>query len=203
MSSPIYLPHLRGRALENPLRGLNPASRTNSTQRWSSQKTFKDEILSFYARQSEGIPYIPDYLANTVYARLVHKQHTLFNKKNDYKYKARAEPVEPTQVTRKNMSHSLRQQLIDERIELSFYEHISTSSNNNGGKKVPTVQEYAALSALLNRDSYDFTLVIQDLRLPSAWDVRPKCDFIEVNSDHLELTYTGKYYEIVSTIIAI
>ncbi|KAI7893566.1 concanavalin A-like lectin/glucanase domain-containing protein [Mucor mucedo] len=196
MSSPFFLGDFasqsRNRALGPSLRGLSTAARNNNPQRWSSQKTIKEEILLFYARQSEGIPHIPDYLTNTVYDRLVKKQYVLFNKKNDYKYEARKDLVEPTNVAHKNMPlNSLRQHSLDERSGMSFYEHTPTSSNNNAGKKVPTVQEYAALSALLNRNSYDFNLLIQDLRLPSAWDVRPKCDFIGVNSDNLELTYTG------------
>lgn len=193
MSAPLFLPdfspRIRNRALSSSLLALSSHSR--NTQRWSKHKTLKEEILAFYARQSEGIPHIPSYLVDTVYTRLIKQQLQLFNKRIEFKADVR---TGPTIAANRNLQPVLRQHLVDERIDMSFYEHIPTLNSSATGKKVPTAKEYAALGALLNRDNHNFILAIQDLRLPSAWDVRPKCDYIDVNSDNLELTYTGKYF---------
>jgi hypothetical protein len=192
MSSPSFLsdfsPRIRNRAINPSLLALNSQSR-NAINRMLKHKTLKEEISAFYARQSEGIPHIPSYLINTVYAHLVKQQYELFNKRNEFKQDTR---MEPTDAVRRKIQQNSAQHSLDERIELPFYEHVPTSSTINTGKKVPSAKEYANLGVLLNRDHHNLALAIQDLRLPSAWDVRSKCDYIDTSSDYLQLTYTGK-----------
>lgn len=54
-------------------------------------KTLREEIQAFYARQVEGIPYIPSYLQNTVYAQLLEQQSLLFKKIPHVKLTAKPE----------------------------------------------------------------------------------------------------------------
>ncbi|KAG1359830.1 hypothetical protein G6F62_000538 [Rhizopus arrhizus] len=54
-------------------------------------KTLREEIQAFYARQVEGIPYIPSYLQNTVYAQLLEQQSLLFKKIPHVKLTAKSE----------------------------------------------------------------------------------------------------------------
>ncbi|KAI8369692.1 CTLH/CRA C-terminal to lish motif domain-containing protein [Blakeslea trispora] len=134
---------------------LNQHSR-NTLSRMFKHKTFKEEILAFYARQSEGLPIIPNYLRSTVYAELVSQQYQIYTK--------------ICQTTDKKDKKEC------------VYE--ST-------RKIPSSQEYDALQALLTSDSFKLSLAMQDLRLPTAWDIRAKGNFIDISLDHMQLTYRG------------
>lgn len=188
MSSPPllseYAPYTprRSRPSQHSVLALNHLSR-HALSRMLKRRTLKEEILSFYARQNEGLPNIPSYLANTVYAHLVKQQSSLFKKRLTRK--------PPTNEKAKiRVHHNLNIQGDDERMELTFQEY---SLYNSAEKKIPG-QEYTALEALLTQDHYNLTLAVQDLRLPTAWDVKAKGDHVEISSDHMQLTYTGKTF---------
>ncbi|KAG2231088.1 hypothetical protein INT48_003457, partial [Thamnidium elegans] len=76
-----------------------------------------------------------------------------------------------------------------DRLAVPFYERLSISSTR---KKTPSAKEYSVLSALVNQSNYNLSLAIQDLRLPTAWDVRARHELIEASPDNMQLTYTGK-----------
>ncbi|KAI7906608.1 concanavalin A-like lectin/glucanase domain-containing protein [Cokeromyces recurvatus] len=111
------------------------------------QRTFKDELLGFYARQSEGQSFIPPYLSSSVYADLVRQQQFIFQ--------------------------TIKQIDGDE------------------NKRIPTSNEYDTLQACLSNDSFKMTLALQDLRLPTAWDIKAKGEYIDISLDHMQLTYKG------------
>ncbi|KAI8365430.1 concanavalin A-like lectin/glucanase domain-containing protein [Choanephora cucurbitarum] len=162
MSSPLLSqpsPRLRNR---RTMMALNQQSR-HALSRIFKHKTFKDEILAFYARQSEGLPIIPDYLRNTVYAELVQQQYQIYIK------------ICPSTVIVADKK--------EKKEEMCLYDLPI--------KKIPSPQEYDALQTLLTSDSFKLTLAMQDLRLPTAWDIRAKGNHIDISLDHMQLTYKG------------
>lgn len=153
------------------------SSRTlQAYNRLSKYRTLKEEIAGFYARQCEGMPFIPTYLTNSMYAHLLQEQYSLFQKSHQTQ-KA------PTVERKKTLA-------LEEKLEIPLYERLPLSSSH--GKKVPSSKEYMALSDLLTQNNYNLSLAMQDLRLPTAWEVRGKDEYIEASADRLELTYTGK-----------
>lgn len=195
MSSPSLLsefsPRIRNRQSSASLLALNQQSR-NVLSRMLKRRTLKDEILSFYARQSEGIPEVPSYLSNTMYAHLVEQQEILFKKRLSNIDQFRKTLAEPTEAMMKRVQQILIQQMEDDRMELTFNDHHHTLSSTD--KKLPSTQEYAVLETLLTRDHFNLALAIQDLRLPTAWDVKARGEHVDISPDHLQLTYTGKKF---------
>ncbi|KAI9267035.1 concanavalin A-like lectin/glucanase domain-containing protein [Helicostylum pulchrum] len=183
MTSPLfpseYSPRLRNRQLNSSLLPLNSGSRSNMN-RAIKKRNQKEDISIFYARQSEGLPRIPSYLSNSIYAHLVREQFNLFSKINE-----QVTSAEPTSI---DIRKDKIRQILDDRISLPLYEGLSTS---NTRKKLPSAKEHTALSALVNQSNYNLSLAILDLRLPTAWDMRVRHEFIEASPDNLQLTYTG------------
>ncbi|KAI8637255.1 hypothetical protein BD408DRAFT_424854 [Parasitella parasitica] len=59
------------------------------------------------------------------------------------------------------------------------------------GRRLPSIKEFEDLQKLLNGDSFKLSLVMQDLRPPSAWDLKAKGEHIDISSDNMQLTYRG------------
>jgi hypothetical protein len=55
----------------------------------------------------------------------------------------------------------------------------------------PNAQEFATLESLFSENSFYYSIAVQDLRLPSAWDTNSVGDNIEFSADCLQLTYKG------------
>lgn len=214
-SSPSLLseyPSRRGR--RNPL-AFNQHSR-NALSRMLKHRTFKEELQAFYERQSEGLPSIPNYLLNTVYAELVKQQWLIFTKicsPNKLVMKsATAEssnkftsPLpfanrlhrsygevdllqqQQSQVEDEEMSHV--SMIIDSMINDS---NSASNASDAQSKKIPSIKEFEDLQALLTGDSFKLSLVMQDLRLPSAWDMKAKGEHIDISRDNMQLTYRGE-----------
>lgn len=186
MTSPLfpseYSPRLRNRPLNGSLLTMNLNSRS-PMNRIIKQRNQKEEISIFYARQSEGLPHIPSYLSNSIYAHLVREQFNLFSKINESEQDTSTEPTFIEIHKNKN------RQILDDRVALPNYERLSTS---NTRKKLPSAKEHAVLSTLVNQSNYNLSLALLDLRLPTAWDLRVRHEFIEASPDNMQLTYTGK-----------
>ncbi|KAI8095188.1 hypothetical protein BDF21DRAFT_447511 [Thamnidium elegans] len=178
MTSPLfsseYSPRPRNRPLNSSLLPMNSGS-YSTISRMIKQRNQKEEISIFYARQCEGLPHIPKYLSNSIYAHLVREQFNLFNKINE------SEQDTATELTCIEKQKKKNHHIIDDRLAVPFYERLSISSTR---KKTPSAKEYSVLSALVNQ-------TIQDLRLPTAWDVRARHELIEASPDNMQLTYTG------------
>ncbi|KAI9480498.1 MAG: concanavalin A-like lectin/glucanase domain-containing protein [Benjaminiella poitrasii] len=128
---------------------LNSSSSSlHALSRMFKQRTFKDELLAFYARQSEGQSPIPSYLSISIYAQLVQRQQDIF-------------------------------------------QTIKQLDDTHPTKRIPSSKEYEALQIYLTNNSFQMALALHDLRLPSAWDVKAKGEFIDMSLDHLQLTYRG------------
>lgn len=183
MAAPLYSEY-SSRSRNRSINHLLPMnSGYSAVSRMLKQRARKEEISAFYARQSEGLPHIPSYLSNSVYAHLVQEQFDLFNKINESEQDTN---IEPTVI---ELRRRLILQNLDDRRAIPSYERLSVS---NTRKRVPSTKEQNALTELVNRSSYNRCLAMQDLRLPTAWDVRARHEFIEASPDNMQLTYTGK-----------
>ncbi|KAK4514601.1 U4/U6-U5 snRNP complex subunit prp31 [Mucor velutinosus] len=217
------------RVRRNPsMLALNQHSR-NALSRMLKHRTYKEELQAFYERQSEGMPSIPNYLMNTVYAELVKQQWLIYTKIcNPNKLVAKSThaesdssshqssssalpppprpPLPPTRLHRTYTTLDLSQQVaspddddedmdhVNMIIESLISDGVSASSSatmNANLKKTPSAQEFQDLQNLINGDSFKLSLVMQDLRLPSAWDLKAKGENIDISRDYMQLTYRG------------
>jgi hypothetical protein len=160
---------------------LNQQSR-NALSRMLKHKTFKDELYAFYQRQSEGLPVIPTYLSNTVYAQLVKQQYLIFTK---------ISTKQSSSNSKSNKDLGLFQRKEDQDLEAVFNEAFAANQPNDAALKLPSPQQYDALHNLLMGDSFKMALAMQDLRLPTAWDIEAKGEHIDISLDHMQLTYRG------------
>lgn len=187
MSTPPLLsdfsPRIRGRQNQPSMLALSQQSRT-ALSRMLKRRTLKEEVLAFYARQSDGLPFIPSYLSNSLYAHLVKQQLILFNKRIVRK--------EPTSTTAVQSNWNVFGE--DDQVDFSLHDY---AGNANADKRL-SVQEAKVLETLLSQDHFNLTLAVQDLRLPSAWDMRAKGENVELSPDRMQLTYRGKEKAIVN-----
>ncbi|KAI8993611.1 hypothetical protein BDB01DRAFT_776897, partial [Pilobolus umbonatus] len=181
MSSPL-LAEFSTRYRHSPHRSLIHSSR-NIDSSLAKHKAIKTEILYFYARLSEGSPPIPYYLKDTVYAHLVAEQSLLFAKRKN------------TDIIKSDTQSSLSadDDNEDTTIESRIFEVSITPTQRN--RKIPSDTEYAILETLMLHNSYNLSLATQDLRLPSAWDVKSKNEIVDVSVDCMQLTYKGSRKE--------
>lgn len=187
MSTPPLLsdfsPRIRSRQNQPSMLALSQQSR-NALSRMLKRRTLKEEVLAFYARQSDGLPFIPSYLTHSLYAHLVKQQYILFNKRI-----VRKEPVSTTTTT--TTAHPNWQVFAaaeEDQLDFSLHDYATTNANS---EKRLSVQEAKALEAVISQDHFNLTLAVQDLRLPSAWDMRAKGDNVELSPDRMQLTYRG------------
>ncbi|CAO3653548.1 unnamed protein product [Mucor fragilis] len=217
------------RVRRNPsMLALNQHSR-NALSRMLKHRTYKEELQAYYERQSEGLPSIPNYLANTVYAELVKQQWLIYTKicspSKLVAKPAHAEsaigslhaasspppprpPLPPARLHRMYTTLDLSQQVMlpddDDDEDMDHVNMIIESLINDGAsgsssattmnatlRKTPSAQEFQDLQNLVNGDSFKLSLVMQDLRLPSAWDLKAKGENIDISGDHMQLTYRG------------
>jgi hypothetical protein len=139
------------------------------------KRTIKEELTGFYTRQAEGLPFIPAYLKNTVYAQLVQQQFEIYK-----------EHCDPSKLTKRSES-SWKNGMDD--VEITMNGIVLTSPSDYGSK--PSAQEVDSLHSALFNDSLKISLALQDLRLPTCWDIKAKGEHIDISQDHLQLTYTG------------
>lgn len=182
MSSPSlvsgFSPRIRHRRPTPSMLALNQQSR-NALSRMLKHRTFKDELYAFYQRQAEGLPVIPTYLSNTMYAQLVKQQYLIFTKI------ATKQPANSEDV---NLFQSKDP---DEDLGIVFNGTASANQPKHTTAKVPSPQQYDALHSLLMGDSFKLALTMQDLRLPTEWDIKSKGEHIDISLDHMQLTYRG------------
>ncbi|KAI8875257.1 SPRY-domain-containing protein, partial [Backusella circina FSU 941] len=76
--------------------------------------------------------------------------------------------------------------LVEQQREL--FSKLQDASNKSS---TPSAQELANLEHLFNENSFYYSIAIQDLRLPSAWDTNSVGDNIEFSTDCLQLTFKG------------
>ncbi|CAO0797610.1 unnamed protein product [Mucor circinelloides] len=206
------------RVRRNPsMLALNQHSR-NALSRMLKHRTYKEELQAYYERQSEGLPFIPNYLVNTVYAQLVKQQWLIYTKicspnklvaKSTHAESAVSTPSPspspppppPLPAARLHRSYTtldLSQPLQQEDEDMNHVNMIIESLINDGApsstmsanlRKTPSAQEFEDLQNLVNADSFKLSLVMQDLRLPSAWDLKAKGENIDISRDHMQLTY--------------
>ncbi|KAL9550606.1 hypothetical protein MBANPS3_004648 [Mucor bainieri] len=225
------------RVRRNPsMLALNQHSR-NALSRMLKHRTYKEELQDYYERQSEGMPAIPNYLVNTVYAELVKQQWLIYTRichpsklaakatlaeaaihssgissSSSSSYSARP-PLPATRLLHRgyatlDVSHRLivpddddddddddqdmdHVNMIIESLINDGVANSSSSAVNANVKQTPSAQEFQDLQNLINGDSFKLSLVMQDLRLPSAWDLRAKGEHIDISRDHMQLTYRG------------
>lgn len=217
------------RVRRNPsMLALNQHSR-NALSRMLKHRTYKEELQAYYERQSEGLPFIPNYLVNTVYAQLVKQQWLIYTKicspnklvaKSTHAESAVSiqlgstpspsppPPPPPLPAARLHRSYTtldLSQPLQQEDQDMDHVNMIIESLINDGAssstmsanlRKTPSAQEFEDLQNLVNADSFKLSLVMQDLRLPSAWDLKAKGENIDISRDHMQLTYRGKRHKL-------
>lgn len=213
------------RVRRNPsMLALNQHSR-NALSRMLKHRTYKEELQAYYERQSEGLPFIPNYLVNTVYAQLVKQQWLIYTKicspnklvaKSTHAESAVSTPSPspspppppPLPAARLHRSYTtldLSQPLQQEDEDMNHVNMIIESLINDGApsstmsanlRKTPSAQEFEDLQNLVNADSFKLSLVMQDLRLPSAWDLKAKGENIDISRDHMQLTYRGKRHKL-------
>ncbi|CEP11678.1 hypothetical protein [Parasitella parasitica] len=184
-------------------------------------RTYKEELQAFYERQSEGLPSIPNYLTNTVYAELVKQQWIIYTKIcSPHKLTVKTTTTEsngsssssgssinllldPPRLQRSYSTVDLAQQLYlhEDDEEINHTNMIIDSMINDihpaptteitQDRKLPSIKEFEDLQKLLNGNSFRLSLVMQDLRLPSAWDLKAKGEHIDISRDNMQLTYRG------------
>lgn len=193
MSTPPLLsdfsPRIRSRQNQPSMLALSHQSRS-ALSRMLKRRTLKEEVLAFYARQSDGLPLIPSYLTHSLYAHLVKQQYILFNKRI-----ARKEPA-ASMTTPLQVFATAAAAVEEDQLDFSLHDYAAGNANGGGEKRL-SVQEAKALEALLSQDQFNLTLAVQDLRLPSAWDMRAKGDNVELSPDRMQLTYRGKKKRII------
>lgn len=153
----------------------------NALGRILRNKSIREEINAFYSRQLDGMPPIPNYLANSVYSQLVEKQHLIFTQIRD------------PDRSNKNEQDSVQE---DEEEEDDWESLLVTGSlfklSPDLTKATPSAKEFEAFQSLLTTDLFKMQLMTQDLRLPTEWDTAAKGENIDISINRLQLTYKGK-----------
>ncbi|EIE90354.1 hypothetical protein RO3G_15065 [Rhizopus delemar RA 99-880] len=170
-------------------------------------KTLREEIQAFYARQVEGIPYIPSYLQNTVYAQLLEQQSLLFKKIPHVKLTAKPEKTVEAPAQKVKWRFVFKADGTVETIPIvsqeeyntehfalrrsnEFYGSISALNNNSNNNNNNSSSSSSSIN-ISSSSSNSSPLTSQDLRLPTSWNPKTRGDNIELGRSCLQLTYQG------------